>query len=109
MDAIGKRQDFITMTPNIEYVLVWLTGSLIGYLLSRIVWKKSVEPGIGNDDNVALTLASLILSWFFVAGSLASLLFLYLFSGIDDTEAYWFGKKGQELAEEEERHKSKGV
>ena len=97
------------MSTDLLYALGWLVGSLAGYALSRIVWRKALSSEITLEDSVMITAVSLILSWFLVAGSLGSLLIFYLFSGIDDTQAYWFGKKGQELVEEEERQKSKGL
>ena len=91
----------ITMAPDMIYTITWLTGSLIGYFLSRLVWKNFVSQEIGHDDNIFLTVLSLVFTWFLVIGSLISLVIHYSLSGIDDTEAYWFGKKGDEVIEKE--------
>jgi len=97
------------MTPEIKTTLGWLAGSVVGYILSRVMWKKSVEKSIGFDDTIMLSCAALVLSWFLVLGSLAALLSFFLFGGIDSTQAYWFGRKDPELSEDSEWKRSKGV
>ena len=93
--------------PHILYVSIWLVGSLAGYFLARVVWRKFVSPEIGHDDTIFLTLSSIVLSWFLVVGSTVSLAAGSLFRGMDDTQAYWFGKKSDELRKDKDSEDKK--
>lgn len=90
------------MTPEIKFMISWFAGSIIGYFLSRRVWKEFVSGEIGHDDNIFITVFALVFSWFLVVGSVLSILIHFSMSGINDKEAYWFGKKGEEMIEEDE-------
>lgn len=96
------------MTHDVQYALVWLVGSLIGYFFARIAWKKFVIREIGNDDNVFITVTALVLSWFLVVGSVSALLINLMMTSVDDTQAYWFGKRGDELTDDEEKGNRSG-
>ena len=97
------------MAPEMNYVLGWLAGSLIGYLLARVLWRRSVEEEIGIDDTAILTLSSLALSWSLVAGSLATMAIVFLFRDINTDEACWFGDKDTQPPEDIDWERSKRI